>query len=432
MNRIFSFLINKKNKVKGGALYYAIFISFIVFLFCGFIITATFLRRTIFQHREIIKQIENNVGNIIVAKVYGNIDLRAYPKYLEGTYSVDHDTASLVEVSHWGAYNLIKASFSFNKDTVSKAVLAGFSHKGDSLIALYLTEKDNYLTFSGTSSIKGSCYLPKLGYKNSLSVFSKNQKPIEGSVKRSEKSLPSINQYFAQQTYLSLLKNTIGLKNTFDCSVLQNKDSLYNSFCNNKVLNIVNTDNDLYLSRTIEGNIRLISSKPVHIQNTAHLNHLLIYAPVITVEKGFKGAVQLFATDSIHVESNCRLTFPSFAAIVPDSSEVYDRNRFLIMDASSSIEGGILVIPPGKEKDSQLLLYDKTLVIGLIYCSGSMQLQGKVKGSVYASFLYNESTSGSIGNMLYNGVIDSKNIPENFIFPLLINGSQQKIITWLQ
>lgn len=430
MNRIIS---SNKHNIKAGALYYAIFVSFIVFALCGFIIVAAYLNRTIIQHTEIIKQLQNNAENMVIAKVYGNLDIRMFPKCLEGTYAADNDTSSFFESYKWGAFSIAKAQFRFKNDTITKIALVGNTYKKDSLIALYLEEKDNYLTFMGTANVKGNCYLPRLGYKNSLSIYNnQNKEPIEnGVIKKSERTLPNFDEHYTKQTYLHLLEKCMGLKNTINYSATIKNDSLYNSF-SLSTINILNTDNELHINKSIKGNIRIISTQLVRIKKDAMLNHILIYAPIIIVEKGFKGSVQLFATDSIHIEERCSLQFPSFVAIIPHSSHKYDRNRYLIIDTSSSISGGIMAIPPIDSKDSQIILSNSTSIIGQVYCAGSMQLQGKITGSVYASFLFSESASGNIGNTLVNGVVNATQVPSFFIFPDVIKSSHKKIITWLQ
>lgn len=422
--------------VKGGALYYAIFVSFIIFAMCGFIITAAYLNRTILQRVEIRKQLENNAENMITAKVYGNIDLRSYPQCFESTYSVDHDTSSTLEIGYWGAFKIAKASLAFGTDTINKISLIGNVYKGDSLIALYLQDKNNYLTFTGTSKVFGNCYLPALGYKNSLSTIN-NQiiEPIEnGDIEVSDDELPELAPNYYQQTYNYLLERNLGLPNCINYSDIEANDSLNQSF-SQPTLNFINSNTDLRIINNIRGNIQIISAKPIILSKKSTLKSIIIYAPVITVENGFTGSVQLFATDSIHIESNCNLTYPSFVAIIPHPEKKYERSRYLILDSLSSVAGGLLALTPteGKEiKETKMIIHKKTNITGLIYCTGEVQLQGKIMGSVYVSSVFIKSEWGNIGNTLENCKIDAVNLQPTFIFPDIIPSSHKRIITWLE
>lgn len=425
-----------KIKIKGGALYYAIFVSFIIFALCGFIITASYLNRSFIQQIEIKKQLQTNATNMVVAKVFGGIDLRGYPECFESSYSVDYDTLTSLETEQWGGYQMVKASIVFKTDTINRIALVGNSYKGDSLISLYLQDKNNYLTFSGTSKVTGNCHLPAMGYQNSLAtVNNKIAEPIvNGEIEVSDKQLPQISSTYRDQNYASLLEQSIGLINTVNYGDFASIDTLNQPF-SNPTLNLINTNSDIRISNSLSGNIKIISSNPVVLSKEAQLNNIIVYAPTIVVEKGFKGSVQLFATDSLHVESDCQLTFPSFVAIIPHPTKKFTRNRYLIIDSLTAISGGIVALSPIKINDdnkvSKLMVNKKSSVTGQIYCDGDLQLKGKVVGSVFASSLFITSEWGEIGNILENTEINSKSIPNTFIFPDLLPSSHKKIVTWL-
>lgn len=425
-----------KIKIKGGALYYAIFVSFIIFALCGFIITASYLNRSFIQQIEIKKQLQTNATNMVVAKVFGGIDLRGYPECFESSYSVVYDTLTSLETEQWGGYQIVKATIIFKTDTINRIALIGNSYKGDSLISLYLQDKNNYLTFSGTSKVTGNCHLPAMGYQNSLaSVNNKIAEPIvNGEIEVSDKRLPQISSVYRDQNYASLLEQFIGLINTVNYGDFASTDTINQPF-SNPTLNLINTNSDIRISNCLSGNIKIISSNPVVLSKEAQLNNIIVYAPTIVVEKGFIGSVQLFATDSLRVESDCQLTFPSFVAIIPHPTKKFTRNRYLIIDSLTAISGGIVALSPIKINDdnkvSKLMVNKKSSVTGQIYCEGDLQLKGKVVGSVFASSLFITSEWGEIGNILENTEINSKSIPNTFVFPDLLPSSHKKIVTWL-
>jgi len=421
-------------KLSGGALYYAIFVSFVVFLFCGFIMLSAYLRSTLTQRMDIQNALQENAQNMVTASVYGDIDLRAYPQAMSSVFENCSDTSSLLTSERWGAFQLTRARLCWRKDTVMSVAMWGNSFTGDSLIAFYLQEKDNYITLSGTSRIRGNCYLPKLGYKNSLSTINNKEiKPVDkGFIKTSARDLPEVVAYFKSQTFQDMLLANISGNNVLSESYLYTEtDSLYNSFSKPTIC-IFNTEKAVEITSKIEDNVKIISSKPLIVSNKARLNHVLIYAPVIVVEKGFKGSVQLFATDSLCIEENCALTFPSFAALIPHADTASAKRRhYLIVNTNATVSGGLMILSDGLT-NCQLTIMDKACVFGQVYSNGNMELKGNIQGSVYASYLYSESTYGNIGSMLNNGVIESTQIPTGFVFPCLLPSHNKKIIKWLQ
>src|SRR5690606_33532926 len=68
----------------------------------------------------------------------------------------------------------------------------------------------------------------------------------------------------------------------------------------------------IYLNATqLIGNIIIKSDSLLNIAKDCQLEHIICIANIIKIEARFQGNIQAFAQDSIVVEKDCRLTYPS-------------------------------------------------------------------------------------------------------------------------
>lgn len=137
----------------------------------------------------------------------------------------------------------------------------------------------------------------------------------------------------------------------------------------------------------------------------------IISASYIRVDRSFRNSVQLFATDSIVIESGAVLEWPSGVYVnSPDG-------RIRIEDGAS-VEGYVIFNPSGEpdREDTGLFVNyeqsDSSVVRGMVFIDGTAEIRGTVTGCIYVSLPVSRS-SGRYSLMTISGLTQV----ENSVFP---------------
>ncbi|MEG0499684.1 MAG: hypothetical protein RR550_01005 [Rikenellaceae bacterium] len=135
----------------------------------------------------------------------------------------------------------------------------------------------------------------------------------------------------------------------------------------------------------------------------------------IIVESGFRGERQIFATDTVIIEENVIMKYPS---------GIYVKNGYVEIRDSSQVNGYVIVT--GRYKQ-----FPTAKVRGTLYVDGIAQLQGIISGKIYAKECTYYSPEGIYTNTIYNlTAIENHEIAS----PILIKNVQhheRRIIKWL-
>ena len=331
-------------KLKAGALYYAILVSFIVALLSGFLIL------NIWYHHyhtlmliQNIKLDRNNRSALIIAIESPDLLNINQSKLIDLYSNNDNNNKIILTKKLWGGYYILKAETEWRNIKNSLMELCGSDIKNGESMALYLTDNDRYLSVSGNTILKGNCYLPKTGIRRSdiEGLGFSGDELVNGEIKISDTNLPSIEPLFIESNKFYLSNNKFQLDSVLTFQNFKITDSLYNSFNNKTVL--IYSNNWIYLSNNIiKGNIKIVSTKGIKIDKNSKINDVIFYAPKIVIEANFSGQVQLFAKDSIIINEGAKLLFPSFVAILNHDI----KNPIIDIHKKSSIAGDILLYSP--------------------------------------------------------------------------------------
>ena len=182
---------------KAGALIYSVFISFLLAVICGLLITFSLI-----WNKNFISVFKREV---LLDNVYSGINVALYSPdllYFDQKEKIDlyDDSENIVELEKksWGAYEIIKAKSRWSHFSENKIALVGIDWRKDENIALCLADKNNYLYVSGNTRLKGDCFVPGSQVKTAYIEgrdFSGKQ-PVDGEISRSLSNLPLINQRF--------------------------------------------------------------------------------------------------------------------------------------------------------------------------------------------------------------------------------------------
>lgn len=418
--------------LKASALYMVIVIALVIGLLCSSLIVAAYFYKAEYQKKFRYDRLSNNVNsgvNILLA----NTD----SIYSKGkTFSLFGDDADSITLQRipWGIYDVGVSKAFIGKDTLYKTFTMANTIDSSKWAALYLMDEDRPFSLSGKTAIRGDAYIPKSGVQEAYidgKSYQGDKRLIIGKKHLSNKILPPLdeNRLKQLQQYFS--------KDSGTGNVLLKNDSVYQSFLvSTLVINFKKEDLTLKNIK-IGGNVILFSDTTITIENTAKLNNTLIFARSIFVKSGFHGNCQLFATDSIHVDSTCRFDYPSSLGILRFAVSKSTSQAKITVGANTIFNGVIFTYEKADNPVKPLIVTGKNVNIkGQIYSQGALELkdQSEIDGNVFTGrFLYRSSFT-LYENYLINTTINSKALSPYYLTSDLIPAAtkKKKLLQWLE
>jgi cytoskeletal protein CcmA (bactofilin family) len=410
--------------VKAAALYMVIIIALIIATLSISLLSVAFFYRVENQKQLRVIRLKRNLDSgmaILCSKSFESSDsTQTLDLFDKGEDSI------ALKKSDWGVFSLNTAkAFTWN-DTLKRAFLSGFVFKDSS--AVYLADENRPLSLSGETRITGNGEFPKAGLKQAYvdgNAYT-GKELIKGKTANSTKDLPVLED--------QLLKDLLG---SFQKSgdELPAIDSLVNSFFEPTKYYKLSKDQTHLLNHSIKGNIVLISDTTLIISKSIQLSDVLIFAPGIVVEDGFKGNCQLFARDSIIIGESCSFAYPSFAGVFkPKDSKIQAK----IAIGEESDFSGILLSFEHDRSDLQTLIStsEDCVVKGQIYATGYLKLEKKttVHGKVYAKRFLMQTPSSIYENYLIDVLINRPLLSKYYLTSSLFKQASgvEKVLEWLQ
>jgi len=414
---------NRHIYMKGGALYYVIFVVFVL----------TAISSLYLIHRGIKqRQVHHEIGyftcmdDLNSALSFYLSEPEKYQHTPKCSIVLFEDSTRKVAISHksYGLLDLVTAERNYAGKIFSKTVLAGKNpFHGDSL-ALYVPDRRQPLYASGNTRIAGNARLPAKGLERAAIEGKPLQSAevIRGTMLTSGETLPRL-----ATTVLNKLER------------LNNLDSLcqkafpLSELCQSSLevplsepLQWYGSEDDFQISGfSASGAIGFCSTGTIWIRNDAVIRGSLVAAKSIIIEEGFEGGVQLFAQDSLIIGTDCNLEFPSVISL---SSEQVNK-LYMNIGKSTTIEGTVVVHQPLLAAKKPLLVVDEEVLIrGQVYHQGRINLRGKIHGSLYCEEFYLKTQRAYYENHLLDNEIDFLKLPELFVSIDLIQGYHDQII----
>jgi hypothetical protein len=383
--------------VKAHSLLYAIYICLIVSIICGALLYFSNLYNQLNLYynlqEELYVQNQSVVNFALGNKILPEEIQKDENSGIEGNY----------KTKSYGLLTLLLAESSVGNDTVTSAHFVGSYHTDKT--AIYLTNISKSLSYSGTVKLTGDSQLPSTIIETSYITSSFNKLTNTGKVTVSDVTLPEINPDFEK-----IFENTYGQKTNLK-DVEKPKDSLYyNSFYKETKEIYVNST----LSNSIfKGNFILRSKDSIRIKKNVVLEDVIIIAPKITFESGFKGTVQAFATKGIELEEKVTLNYPSVVCVYNENEE----ESKIKIKKESTISGAVVLFgnPIEKLNKNSIEIDEDTLIFGDIYCTGRLSLRSTVYGSVYTNRFFIKTAATTHDNTISNIEINANKRPEYFI-----------------
>jgi hypothetical protein len=418
--------------VRASALYIVIIIALVIGLLCSALIAAAYFYKAQYQQKFRYDQLATNINsgiNILLASQ----DNAYLNKKTFSLFGNDADSVTLQRLS-WGIYDIGVARAFIQKDTLYKTFTFANIIDSSKWAALYLMDEERPFSLSGKTTIRGDAYIPESGVKEAYidnKAYEGDKRLIIGKKHISAKKLPVLDEQRLKQ-----LEQLIGQERSGDSTFLAN-DSIQQSFLKpTRFISFkknIQTIQDIYLS----GNVVLFSDTSITIDSTAKLNNILIFARSISVKSGFHGNCQLFATDSIRVDSNCRFDYPSCLGILRFKTEKVSAQAKITLGNNAAFNGLIFTYEKTDNPKKPLIGIGKNVKLkGQIYSQGILELKdhSEVDGSVFTSRFYYQNSFTLYENYLINATIDSKALAPYYLTSELIPVAKKrkKVLQWLE
>jgi hypothetical protein len=412
-------------------LVYALFISLLLITLCSAIIMVSHYSSVNAVSWEGKERVERNaMSGISLLLSSGDAEISDTKKAMD-LYGKGNDSVLLSKKS-WGVFEMMVSEGVSVHHKFSKIALAGNDMDADNSMALYLADMDKPLSLCGRTEIRGTCFLPKAGVKRAY-IEGQNfvgNDLISGSVKSSERNIAEVNK--------ELLKNLqkIFSKEFVEQDSVVHADevgiaSLTQSFAKRPVYYYASSAVRLDTSK-LSGNIVIISDKEISISAEAVLQDVIVCAPIVRIEKKFSGTLQVFASDSIILDEECKLNYPSVLGIVRQDKSC--DNAAIVMKEGSAVSGMIFAYQEkfDNRKQVKLSLDKSTTMMGYVYTNGLVDLKGSVFGSVMCAKFILSTPSSVYENHLLNAVIDRTKLSNYFVGSSFTNTTEnKKVVKWL-
>lgn len=319
-----------------------------------------------------------------------------------------------IKRQRWGLYEVISIGHSL-EDPFRRTYLMGKADESSCRAALWLSNRNIPLTLAGSTAIEGLVYAPQVGVKYlDLPEMKFSGRPIEAdNLRPSGRYMPRLS--WEMWHYLDTLKvmrelscDYVGIQGR---RVSFEEPTLY-----------VRCDEHKEISIQLSGNAVLYGDRLV-LSKDSDMRDVLVVARSVVIKSGFRGSAQFFCADSVRLESNVRLDYPSGLFI--DSS---GQNAPGVIIEENSVINGYVGIHWGEKyhyvlENPCFVLRDHALVHGLVYVDGSSYIQGSIKGAAYLKDCFSHVGRNMYAEALFDVSIERD---DSLAFPIMIEGPYRR------
>lgn len=248
-------------------------------------------------------------------------------------------------------------------------VLVGRRHECDERAAFWLCDRNRALSLAGDARIEGLVYMPLSGinYTEIDTRYYTGDRIPESSLRISSAVLPAVDS--VQYRYAGML-----------CAG---------------------------------------SCDDVRVETA--VRDTVICGRTVRIAPGFRGSLQVFASDTVLVGAGAVLEYPS--GIYVDSG---DRRPYVCLDEGARVSGYVIV--NGRSADSQLrhtgyVQKKGARLEGLLYVDGSCNIEGNIHGAAYVRDCYHYSNGNVYAGTLYDAEVVRS---DSLAFPIFLKGSYER------
>ena len=342
---------------------------------------------------------------------------------------LDNGATVKLKTAFWGTFLKVGVSSKFKNFKFKKTALLG-SKQPLKQNALYLKEHNKPLVLVGNTKIKGNTFLPKQGVKSgNISGQSYNGHQFVDGVTKTIQQFPKLS--FQTRNYIQNIHEFYNSKKDLESFQIKSGSSVSNSFEKPTLFHF--SINDIFLDNIrVQGNLVIQSDSKITISDSAILKDIILIAPKIEIADKVKGTFQAFATEHILVGKDCNLSYPSALVLAKNYSKQFEENNIIEIDSGTKLQGNIILLgrKGSKNYNPQIALNTNTIVEGEVYCEQTLELKGKVYGTVFTDAFITRANGSYYQNHLLNAEINSKKLDLEYI-GLPITNTEKGVAKWL-
>lgn len=407
--------------IRAAALSYAVVFSLLVGLICSGVLFITSAQKRI----EVLQTNKEHVLFDSYAAIRYGVDLLNPGD--SATYLHSNGDTSVILHRRWGAFSMVSSRTHKYPDEQYRTALVGGIHS-PVLPCLYLPGNTGELKITGTTRIEGEAIVPN-GKVERAYIAGKNyafDQLVFGKISVAKTGLPAL-----KKGWQNLDPKTVA--GTLMPRDFVPHDSSYSFHLPTAYFSSLAP---LLLVNNIRGNAIIRSFDSIFVDARAHLENVILIAPVVRFGAGFTGKVQVLANERVVCEKGVQLQYPS--TIVLNELELRSEltRREVVLEEGASVLGGILITSrqPDFRKPTILELREGSVAAGLIWNGGESEVKGAVIGHLYTERLLARAGGGTYGNHLVDALISSRRLPEHFLLPDWLEAQSEirsKVIAWL-
>lgn len=404
-------------KLKGGALYIALIICIVIGIILGvFILIAHFNQRQVLA-RLGSEQLRWDLRSAFhIAQSQGFSDDQNNRWFQNG---LNEDSIKL-KTLQWGAYQLIEAQVKNSHQLLTETGLYGSYSPADT--AFYAEDTGRPISLAGAVKFTAAVYVPSSGFRTAYieGAGAVIDPSLNGHVRKAGGGLPAIKRRLAEQL-TELLQHPETRTDSLGSLERQNITQPFSG----KTL-LIRSGNLNLSGYHLRHNIKLVANGEIVLDSSTHLDNVLLIAAKVRFKKGFKGTVQVLAGDSIILEEECHLQYPSSLTVIKYETEGSNLKGIFVGE-KCRIEGSLIAVNPQNDNQKVLVSTKKECSIyGLVYSSNYASVQGELYGTLYCSRLLLQTPSAVYENHLLNCSIDPKKYRNSIFVPALFEISRAR------
>lgn len=419
-------LANKK--LNGYSIPFAILVFVVVIILSGSITLATYENNTVINRFFIMEKMDSNAMSALNIMIAHTNDFPYHQTQSFSLFGENMDSVSTYK-ERWGAFDIIKANASCRGIRRSHSALIGSYRYDSSAVTLFIPDAGKSIALVGNVNINGRCELPESKFSQP-SIEGRN---FTGNTNRvnaitSKDRLPSLTPRLADLKGDNLIPEA--LRNHVVTYYEWTSDTLAGSFLSDTTTTLYANDPILLDRKCLMGKVMIVSERSITIQASTTLSDVICFAPYIHIMKGFSGNCQLYASDSIIIEENCLLKYPSVVGINNDKA---DNPTALTIKKDCHLDG-VAFLHSQSDNGCQNILHIETgaTVNGQVYSNRYTEIKGTINGSLYTNKLILRTPSSIYENTIMDANIDLAKLSKNYVgVDIIDEGSSGGVIKWL-
>ncbi|MEL4309128.1 hypothetical protein [Joostella sp. CR20] len=423
-------LINKK--LKGGALQFVLFIGVVIAILLLTFISLAYSHQFFQKRSDFFLSAVSQSNNGIYYLLHNDISMKdSVALHLESNEEQIDGNTLITYKRFWGLFEILVSKSVMYHQEFTKVALVGGRNRKEDRYSLFLRENNRPLVVVERAEIGGKLLLPEegvrpgnIGGKSFVGTLSPLSK-----IGKSKMQLPKLSEPIMAQVKLWLQGKFDG---SFEYISPNYPFSLKKSFKENTQL--FYSDTPLHLAEgTLIGNILVYSSSKVYIGKYMDIKDIVIVAPEIEIEEGFKGSLQAIASKEITLNEKVVLEYPS--ALVVYNTNLGNSQGAIQIENQSLVQGAVLFYDEDSNEETQhynaqVRIAKEAYVEGEVYCTKGVELLGEVKGTITTSYFVVSKFGSIYQNHIYGGKLNVEQLHERYT-GLIYSDRPKKIAKWL-